>query len=225
MNPDIQYLFGADIREYDISNAGLSITKAYRLLPKEKIKELELLPKKQLVVRLGLERRDNPDYSKALTCRFADVRRFFIDLNHLDDSNIICVKNDAIFTQVPCAKLKFGDIVFRPKSVYRSYVRFMDKIEVFVGDESTDVKGMNDSVVARHRLYLLDFLEQMVSRIESRDPRAVRHCMRFIEKFKSGELEEPYYLEFNSMSKKADPMQVYTNFIIPLLQISLRECT
>ena len=223
-NPDIQYLFGREIIEYDIQSAGLSISKEYRLLPEETIRQLEVMEKSQRNVRMGLLRRDDKVYSKRLSEKFTEVRKVFIMMNNLSDPDILTVKNDAIFTIGEQQALKFGSIVFRAKNRYHSYIRLLDdKIEVFFGD-AIDVKGMGVNAVNSHRLYLLNFLESIVSKIELRSPSAIRKCIRFIDEFKTGDLEDQYYLEFNPRSKVQDPMQVYTKFLIPILMIALREC-
>lgn len=223
LNPSIQYLFGREIIEYDIKSAGLSITKAYHLLPDEIIQRWETMEKKQRNIHLGLERRDNKTFSKQLSEKFAEVRKFFLMFNQLKESDIISVKNDAIFTVGEQSVLTFGEIEFRPKNRYHSYVRFMDKIEVLIGDQ-VDVKGMGVNATNSHRLYLLTFIQEIASKIEQRSPGAIRSCIRFIDEFKTGKLEDPYYLEFTPQCRKQDPMQVYMNVLIPLLEISMREC-
>ena len=56
LNPNIEYLFNDDIIEYDIHDAGFSLIQQYQLLPPEKIKELERIPK-------GIQRHIQVDYS------------------------------------------------------------------------------------------------------------------------------------------------------------------
>lgn len=223
-NPDIQYLFGREIIEYDIKSAGLSITEAYKLAPEDLIRQWRTLPKDQRSVKMGIYRGNNQQYSRLLTQKFAEVRKFFLNMNSLTDDDIIAVKNDAIFTIGRQSHLKLGPIEFRAKNVYQSYIRFFEKLEVFFKDGDVDIKGMGVSAVNSHRLYLISFLMEMTERIERRDKFAVRKCIRFIDEFKTGELEEPYYLEFNSRSRQRDPLQVYRDVLIPVLQIALREC-
>ena len=45
--------------------------------------------------------RDDKNFSKALTDKFADARYQFIEANQISDTNIVSVKKDAIFVKMP----------------------------------------------------------------------------------------------------------------------------
>lgn len=226
LNPNIEYLFGDEIIEYDIRDAGFNIVKQYRLLPDTKIRELSMMQKGELRhIAIGKLQRDDKDFSNRLLEKFTEVRAIFLSANNLTDDNIISVKKDAIYTIGPCNRLRFGNIEFAPKNQYSSYVRFPDinNLEVYYSSEKIDIKGMGDHAVNRHRLYMFDFIRSIIDMIENNDIRVKRKIMRFISDYKSQELDEEFYVEFNNMSREINPLFNYKNIILPLVQIILKE--
>lgn len=226
-NEDIEYLFDADIQEMDLRDAGFSLIKQFKLLPDEKIQELEGIEKGiKRHIAIGKLQRDDKAFSRALSSRFAEVRHLFIDLNKLNDSDILAVKKDAIFTLKKCEKLKFGLVEFVPKHTYTSYIRFpnIQNIELFYnpGDD-IEVKGMSDGVVNRHRIYMLHFIREYIKLMEVKDPSVKRRLISFIADYKSGELDETFYLEFNGFSRDINPIFNLQNVLVPLIEITMKE--
>lgn len=225
-NPNIEYIFNTEIIEYDIRDAGFSIIKEFKLLPDEKIRELERLPKGfERHVAVGKLQRDDKDFSKALTSKFAEARRALITTNNLTDADIISVKKDAIFVIGTVNRTKFGVVEFAMKNTYSSYIRFPDvnNLEIYYHDNDFDIKGMSDDSVNKHRLWMLEFLRKVIPMIENKDIRIKRCMMNFLDEYKSLSLDDEYYLEFNNLSAKTNPMFNYQKIIIPLMQIIARE--
>lgn len=226
LNPNIEYLFNDEIIEYDIQDAGFSLIKQYHLLPDEKIRELTLMGKgKERHIAVGILQRNDKEFTKNLMDKFAEIRRIFISMNDLKDDDIISIKKDAIFTTKICNKTKFDNIVFAEKNHYTSYIRFpnVNNIELYYSTKGIDVKGMNDHAVNRHRLYMMEFIRKYINMVEGKNPRVKRYIMDFIMQYKALELDEAYYLEFNSVSKELNVLFNFQNIIIPLAQIILKE--
>ena len=227
LNPNIEYLFNADIIEYDMKDGGFSLIKQFNLLPQEKIKELERIDKGIMRhIEVGKLQRENKEFSKALNDKFAEVRRIFIASNELTDNDIISVKKDAIFTTKTCKRVNFGKVHFADKNHYTSYIRFpnINNIEIYYGDNGIDVKGMGDIAVNTHRLYLIEFLKKTIDMIENKDPRVKRYICKFISDYKFNNLgSETYYLEFNNKSRDFNALFNYKNLLIPIVQIVQRE--
>ena len=92
INPNIEYLFGNDIIEYDIRDAGFSIIKQYKLLPDEKIRELSMMQKgDERHIAIGKLQRDDKELSKRLLEKFTEVRTIFLSANNISDNDIISV--------------------------------------------------------------------------------------------------------------------------------------
>lgn len=224
-NDNQQYMFNTDIREYDIHSAGLSLIKEYQLLDQATIDKLDGLPKMDLNVAIGKLQRDDKSLSKRLSDAFADIRRIFIEANQIDINDIICVKKDAFFIKGLQNKTKFGNVKFVVKNQYSSYIRFDDnsKIEIFFNDGNLDIKGIGEAGIARHKLYLLDFISKMMAKIELKESSAKRTLINFIDDYKAMKLDDGYYLEFNNKSANVDPYFNLIKVLIPLVQIVSKE--
>ena len=226
LNPNIEYLFNDDIIEYDIHDAGFSLIQQYQLLPPEKIKELERIPRGiQRHIQVGVLQRDDIEFSKWLTDKFTEVRALFMMMNQLKDDSIISVKKDAIYTIGKVKRTTFGKVKFMEKNHYSSYIRFSDitNLELYYGENGIDVKGMGDAAVNRHRLYMLEFLRKLIKSIEEQDSSVKRKFMRFFNQYKFDELDEEFYIEFNNVSRDQNKLFNYANLLIPLLKIIMRE--
>lgn len=228
LNPNIDYLFNSEIIEYDMKDAGFTLIKQYGLLPDEKIRELEKLERGvERHIAVGKLQRDDKEFSNALLNKFAEMRELFMAMNKIESDDIISVKKDAIYTIGRKKRVQFGKVMFAEKNVYSSYVRFpaIHNLELYYSDSQTDIKGMSESAVNRHRLYMVYFLRQMISGIESKDPAIKRKFMRFVMDYKAHTLDDGYYLEFNNLSRNIDPGFNYMRVIIPISQIIMREVT
>lgn len=226
MNPNIEYLFNSEIIEYDIQDAGFSLVKQFKLLSDEKIRELANIDKGFERHRaIGILQRDDKEFSRKLTEKFAEVRTIFISTNNLTDNDIISVKKDAIYTIGQCKRLVFGKVNFVAKNRYTSYIRFhsIQNLEIYYSSEGIDVKGIGESAIKRHRLYMMEFIRTMISMIEGNTPRAKRYLAKFIREYKSNELDDAYYLEFNNVSRELNPLHNFKNIIVPFVSIVLRE--
>ena len=226
-NPNIQYLFDEEIIEYDIRDAGFSLIRQYKLLSPDKIQELAAMGKGEARhIAVGNLQKDK-EFSQALLEKFAEVRALFINANNLTDDDIIAVKKDAIFVTGKCRRRTFGLVEFAQKSNYSSYVRLdhlRPAVEFYYSQSQIDVKGMGTMAVAKHRIYMLEFIRQMISDIETRNFHHLRRFVdTFVDQYKHGGLDETYYLEFNNLSKNPNPIYNYQQVIIPIIQIALRE--
>lgn len=226
LNPNIEYLFGNEIFEYDIRDAGFSLIKQYKLLPDSKIKELSMMNKGvERHIEIGKIQRDNKEFSSKLLDKFAEIRSIFISANNLSSNDILSVKKDAIYTIGQCNRLKFGSIEFCPKNYYSSYIRFgeISNLEIYYSDINIDIKGMGNHAINRHRLYMLEFLRSTINMIENNDSKIKRTIIRFINDYKTQNLDEEFYIEFNNASREINPIFNYKNIIIPLVNIILKE--
>lgn len=226
LNPDIEYLIGNEIYEYDMKDAGFSLIKQFKLLSDTKIAELSKLDKGlQRHIAVGKLQGEDRSFSEALTSKFAEMRRVFVNENNLSGNDIISVKKDAIFVIGTCEKLKFGQVEFIPKNQYTSYIRFhnANDIEVYYSEDQIDIKGMGDSAVNKHRLYMIEFLKKIIDMMESKDQKVKRYIMKFIIDYKARELDEEYYIKFDRRSSEMDLLYNYQNIIIPLIYVMMRE--
>ena len=121
-NKNIYKLANQVIIEYDLKSANTSLCKEYGLLPKETIKEIEELPKKERVVRIGKLMRKDKTFTQNLKKAFIDIRRRFFEENQIEDEDILAIKKDAIFCLKEVKYTDFGECYFSDKNRYTSYM-------------------------------------------------------------------------------------------------------
>ena len=226
-NPAIEYMFNTEINEWDIRDAGFSIIKQFKLLPDNEIERLELMGKGlDRHKAIGCIERDNKDFAKELSRKFGEVRKIFIEYNHINpDDDIISVKKDAIFMIGNPKRSKFGLVEFRPKNTYSSYLRFsnINNLEIYYRGVEMDIKGMSDVSVRVHRLYMYEFLRCIIGMLETKNPSIRRYIMNFIMDYKAFNLEEQFYIEFNSLSRERNPLFNFQKVIVPLIDLINKE--
>lgn len=201
-NSAIPYLFNRRIVEYDMENAGLSLIKEYQLLPKETIERIESYRSKQeQKVIIGKMERTNKELVQRKKEAFASAREEFYHINGLEETDIIGVRKDAIFTTKECRNQRIGKYInFRPKNVYSSFLRIgTRKIELYYrAPDIIDVKGISDEIVPVHKEGMLLFFTIFIRKMEAGNMiDAIRYLRNTIDHYKNLELPVDYYREFN----------------------------
>ena len=205
-NPNIEFLFGANITEYDMKRAGLNLTKQFKLLPQETITMLEQMEKKAADKKMGLIQRQDKEYAKKLLEAFKRAREWFIRKNNLTEDKIVCIKKDAIFTiDAYPFNIEKGYIRFVPKNSYTSYF-VLNKIEFFINTRTNviDIKGLGQGEELKrirelHGDYILDFIISFCKlREQAVNPRMmVKWLTNFISAYRRRELPIEYYRELD----------------------------
>lgn len=238
---NVTFLFSQEIYEYDIKSAGLNLIKKYKLLDKDKIKELENMPKNKRNKEIGLIQRHDKELAKKLSDCFVEARRLFFEANELKEEEILSIKKDAIFTLKYCQHTKFDNIEFVVKNYYSSYL-YLNNIQFFYYKGKIDVKGFT-ATSHLHEDYMLDFMKEFIRLLETNSrEKAIRFLKQFMHLYKTRQLEIGYYREMNSESLYKTNIEVfndrlyvnfsgdydnldisynYINYLIPLVQILL----
>ena len=202
LNKDIDYLFNMDIREYDLKDAGFSIIKQYRLLPKDKIDYLSKMDKTNRKIEIGMLRKYSKTFSDDLSKGFIEARKTFFSANDLTDDDILSVKNDAIFVIKKQCQGQFGELDFRVKNEYLGYL-YLNKIEFYYSalTDRVDVKGIDDELVELHRNHMIDFFKDVFSmKIYSERKVFIKFLTDFIKAYRRLDLELEYYRELSQDS-------------------------
>lgn len=199
INDNIFYLFNKTIYEYDIKNAGYNLSRAYKLLPEDKLEELGRLKKERRTIEIGKLQRNDKDYKERLIKAFEEARRMFFEANNLQSDEIISIKKDAIFTTKYCEFQQFLDYIeFRPKNEYSSYIRLNRKIELYYSQDKLDIKGLSDETIQYHKDYMIHFIKLFFHKMETEDTAIILGFMRrFIDRYKRRELPIGYYRRFD----------------------------
>lgn len=220
---DVQYIqdysFNTQIIEYDIQSAGLSILSSSGVLSQEEIGMYQAMTKSSRNVAIGLMIRDNPEYSKILSKGFIQARKQFIESNQLSESDIICIKKDAIFTTKKCTSLEFNGVKFRSKNKWRSYLK-LEKIEFFYMDKSRyQVLNLGTAAIDYHKDGWIKTIIDIIDRISNADRSVRTVVMNLIMKYKAGKLDDCYYHCFKSDPSNIDEIYNYKEVIIPLMKL------
>ena len=204
INTGIPYLFNSEIIEYDMKSAGFSIIKEFNLLSKNKIERLNSMEKERRNKQIGLYQRDDEIFKEALKTGFIEARRLFFEANSLEINDILSIKKDAIFTTKVCKEQKFGEILFRPKNYYTSYIYLKTErrpVELYYGNNNIDVKGISSSKLKDHEEFMLKFLKTYFNKMESSTKESVLSWLiRFVTKYKMKGVENGYYRSFDDRS-------------------------
>jgi hypothetical protein len=59
--------------------------------------------------------------------------------------------------------------------------------------------------------------------MENHDNSVKRYIMKYITEYKSLQMDEEYYLEFNNKSRDINPIFNYREVLIPLLSVIIKE--
>lgn len=245
-NPNIAFLFNKEIIEYDMKDAGFSLTREYNLLDDKTITKLSKYEKNKRKVTLGKIQRDDKEYRDSLKESFKLARKEFIESNNIEDNDIIAIKKDAIFVKSRCKHRSFGNFIeFRPKNTYTSYIQLGNKgkrLEFYYNIDVLDIKGISEENYSLHQNYMIKFIKSFFLRMETEDnENVIKFAKRFIDRYKRKELEVGYYRTFDYRSiielidnneeiykdywedKKADIDISYNfyNILLKLIQIPL----
>jgi hypothetical protein len=205
INQDFDYQFGSKIIEYDMKSAGLSLIKEYKLLPQEKIDELDSIKdKKTLNVKVGCLCRDDKDFNAKFQECFKLARQRFFEANILDERCIVSIKRDAIFVMGrECENTQFGYITFIPKHEYTSYIR-IKKNEFYINTKThtVDVKGLGqgetlEQIQKAHKDGIFELILRFARAMELNDDRVGVMMKIFITAYRNLEQRVEYYRELN----------------------------
>lgn len=202
----IKNLFNSYIREYDISKANINILLYKGIISEEEYVKLSMLSRRYRQVQIGYilkDERINTLFEDGLK----EVRKNFIEMNGLGESDILSIKNDAIYVinKIPCVT-KFGNVEFVLKNTYTSYMKLRD-LEVYYGlnkqteSEVIDIKGINDKKLELHKDHMIQIICDSLYFISTGDNITVLDYISDIyKKYLNKSLPMEYYKTFDSMS-------------------------
>lgn len=207
LNKDIKFMISNYIREYDISKANISILFNKKFLSEEEYYYYLNLPKQDREVLIGKMMLQKPEISEIIQEGIKEFKNKFIQVNEFEDSDILSIKNDAIFIINKVPKITvFENVEFKLKNIYTSYYK-INNLELYYGfnqmtqEEVLDVKGIKDSILSLHMNYFADllktlFYEAQTSTIEE----TISLLSNMYQLYLSRELSVEYYREFNDRS-------------------------
>ena len=205
---DLPFIISKNIYEYDIRKANISVLFAEDHIGEDYYHFMDTMDKHEREVEVGYLILNDQNVYNQLSEEVKKYRRLFMEQNELEDTDIISVKNDAIFTMKRCANTKFADgiVQFIEKNKYSSFVK-LGKIEVyFYSDQvnqqvSLDVKGISDDNLKLHHKYMATLIADVVLYMEKgmiQD--ALTMVQEIFNDYVEHKLDIEWYREFNASS-------------------------
>lgn len=198
-NPNIQYMFHANIVEYDMKAMSVSISERYNLLDQSIIDKLKRMPKDQRTRAVGLMQRDNKEYSEKLIKCELETRKKFLEANNLTESEVICLHSDAcIFNSRKKIINNIEGVEFKHANTWSSYMRFKG-IEMFYDGAVLEYKGVAKELLNQHTMGIHRYLCEVFNKLENYDQSIIDFITKFQMKYLQDKLPDYYYTPFGRL--------------------------
>jgi hypothetical protein len=160
------------IYEYDITAAGFSMIREFKLLPKEDRQYLATLTKRQRNIEIGMMTLKNRQLLREIEKNLKQVMLDFRTKNDIQESDIVSIKRDALYTLKRAKHLNFGKYIkFRKESKYSSFQQLAGKEFYYSSwDDVMTIKGLSKEVITKHEQFLLKDIKAFMKLAESLSP-------------------------------------------------------
>lgn len=201
LNTNCLFMFNKDIIEYDMSDAGFSLIKEFKLLPDSLISMLEHMEKHKRTIKIGKLQTTHKGLSEQLKNGFREARKRFFEMNNLQSEEIHSIKKDAVFTTRLCNVTQVGEyLYFKEKHKYTSFI-YLKPLEIYYSPSEFSVKGISDDKVLLHDDGMNIILKTWFSHMESSSKEVtLRYLRGVIDKYKRREFPVSYYRTYDRES-------------------------
>lgn len=205
---DIPYLIAHHIYEYDIQKANINILRELRLIDDDYYNKLLKMKRMQRQMEIGYLIKYNEGLGDKLANGILQYKKRLFEENGIEDSDILSIKNDAVFIIDKNLKnTKFGRVHFVKKNSYTSFVKLTKTIEIYFeyntidSTMSLDIKGISEENLQKHHEYMATFLAEILYYVETGSiAEALTYAGDFYNNFISYKLPVGYYRNFNAES-------------------------
>lgn len=210
-NDNIQYRFHDHIMEYDMKAASVSVSECFHLLDDETIRMLKLLPKEKREIKMGLLQRDDKEFSNRLLSSIREIRRKFLEVNNLDETNVISLHSDAVFCSSTNQIVSNIDgVEFKHKGTWTGYIKY-GQIEMFYVDGTVEYKGVPKELVRQHTLGIHQYICTVFDKIENYDTSVLQYLSKFQKNYLQDKFPEYYYTTFGKYGNyKMDNLKLFS---------------
>lgn len=204
---EFKFISSRHIREYDIKQANINILLYKGIINSKEYKLLSLASRSNRQINVGYLLKDE-NVNKQFEEGLIEIKKRFFEDNNLEDSDILSIKNDAIYIidKVPRI-LCFDNVEFILKNKYIIFMKVLNNLELYydknhiTGSEVIDIKGIDDSKLIYHKEYILDFILSVLYLVSNGDVEsAIKHIQDFYDDYINLKLHVNYYRNFNSFS-------------------------
>lgn len=223
MNPNNEYVFNQNIVEYDMQSASLSISRRFKLMPKDVIDKWERMPKDQRTKLVGLKQRDDKEFSQNIIGGILRTRKEFIETNNIKPEEIVTLHSDALmFIQKHDIVDKIHGVPFVKKNNWTSYIRY-GRVEMFYNDGVVDYKGIPKQMLQQHTLGMCTYILKVFQLMEDGDTEeAFAYISKFQKQYLQGKLPEYFYNSFGKTGKYVSENLKLCAFIANIMLRELR---
>lgn len=222
MTTDFPYIISQYIREYDISKCNINMLLLGNKIDKKLYDYLYNADKFYREKYIGNMIKEDSSVYRIIKDGVIKYRNILFRENNIEESDIVSIKNDAVFiVNKILDHTIFDNIVeFKNKNIYTSFLK-VGKLELYynINTDIIDVKGINDIKLQKHNNYLLDLIKTLIYLIEMNDlSTAVSIINDFYFNYINYNLDYGYFRTFNSDSLfVVNDIQNYT-FDIPIIE-------
>lgn len=196
INEDNSYMFRRNIVEYDMQTASLAVSERFGLLDSKLLEQLRNTPKEERVKKVGLIQRENKDFSDRMIQGIIDTRQEFLDINHINDDDILCLHSDAIVFDSHSEIIdSIDNVKFVRKGKWSSYMLYKG-VEIYYGDGIIDFKGIPKEILKMHTLGIVKYLVNIFTYMEAFDEEVIPYMKKFQRKYFEDKLPDYYYTSF-----------------------------
>lgn len=205
---NIECLIDVSIMEFDIEKANINVLLDADRISSEQYQYLYNAPKNIRSITVGKMQGKDPSITQCLKNGISKARKKFLEMNNVQDSDILAIRNDSItVVNKQIKNLSITDNVkFRLSGNYRSYyhINYLDlfyNYDRISNAEVLDVKGLGKSAIYLHKLYMLDFLSELfyTAQIEGVE-NAITLLGSFYSDYIDKALSVGFYRELNPQS-------------------------
>ena len=200
---NLGYLFNNYIREYDISKANINVLFAKGVISQSLYTKLYNADKMSRQVFIGKMIRDDERVQERLSEGLIEYKQKFFEANGITDSDIIAIKNDAVFilNKKPQV-LNFDNVTFVHKNTYTSFMK-IHELEFYYGadlnSEVIDIKGIKDTDLEMYHIDFLNIVIDFFRNIQKNGPEiTLRYITSVIHSYVNLELPINTYRRFRS---------------------------
>ena len=192
------------IYEYDIKAANISAL-AQEGFDSDTLHKLAMLDKQSREVAVGKMIRQDKRIGQIIKKQIKRARENLFRSNGLQDSDIVAIKNDAVFVAGrSLTNTKFGEMEFKQKNQYAAFIQF-DGLELYYNrrKKTIDIKGVNDEVVNNqdHQAGIITFIVKVMEYlVMDRRDSLRKYLIDFTHRYKARELSVQFYRELNSFN-------------------------
>lgn len=201
---DLSLLKSCNIYEYDISKANINMLYYYGKLTKEQYEVYKIMDNQMRKISIGLMERENRELIKIKADGIRHFKKLFFEEHNLQDSEILTIKNDAIFVMRKLYDTKFDNVEFTLRNKYTLFCRvfrhqFFYSYDPVNQKDFLHIKGMKNEQYELHEKYMIDFIKYLFKTFQTDTIEETLTMLRiFYENYINRRHEPGYYRELDS---------------------------